>query len=263
MRTQRIISSLLLFLLLFASIAESETTLLKLPVYDSPGQLWLDADGNLKGFRLEVLEELNNVLKNDNVKLEYEISEGGNLPIKRAIHEIINGKYDAYFGLIYSKEREDMGLRYSQQELYSIPTVVWMKKDKQFDYKGLESFKGKTIGVVSGYPYLQDLKNPDFRIDEAPHDESNVKKLMMGRVDAIIDHIPRTGIVIVNLGFANQITYADRPFEVSKFQIAYNSNVPESVIKKIDLALEKLHKSGVIQKILDKNIYDPLKRASK
>lgn len=262
MQTKRIMSNTLLFLLLLINIAASETTILTFPVYHSPGQLWLDADGNLKGFRLEVMEELNSILKNDNIRLEYKISGGRDLPIKRAIKTIIEEQYDAYFGLIYSKEREEMGLRYSQQELYSIPTVVWMKKEKPFEYTGIESLKGKTIGVVAGYPYLQDIKNPDFTIDEAPHDESNVKKLMAGRVDAIIDHIPRTGTVIVNLGFADQIIYADRPFEVSKFQIAYNKNVPESVIEKIDMALEELHESGVIQAILDKNLYNPLKRRS-
>ena len=47
----------------------------------------------------------------------------------------------------------------------------------------------------------------------------------------------RTGTVILRLGFSDKITYAVRPFAVSKFYVAYNENVPGYVIKKNQMRL--------------------------
>ncbi len=252
--------ALMLFMIIIAGNVSAETTIIELPVYRSAGQFWLDKDGNLQGFRLKVLEELNKVLKKDAIEFRYRITEWGNIPIKRCIKGILDGDYDAYFGLIYSEKREKKGLRYSKVEIYSIPTVVWMNKDNMFEYAGLESLRGKNIGIVLGYPYLHDIRNPDFIVRRPENDETNVKMLADGMTDAAIDNIVRTGTVIAAMGFSDKITYAAKPFKVSKFHIAYNKNVPEHVGNKTDAALAKLHQSGVIKKILDDNVYDPLSK---
>ena len=261
MKRKSIFIIFMMFSLVFIAGANAKTKVLQLPVYRSAGQFWLDENNNLKGFRVQVLEELNKILSKNDIKLEYKITKHGNIPIKRCISEILEGNYDAYFGLIYSKQRKDLGLRFSKEEMYSIPTVVWMSKSNEFDFDNLDSLKGKKVGVVKGYPYLQDIKNPNFSIDNGATDDStNVKKLVNGRVDAIIDNILRTGSVIEALGVSNKISYAEKPFKVSKFQIAYNKNVPQDVVNKIDAALAKLHGSGIIQQILDENIYNRLKK---
>lgn len=255
---QIISCALILFLMITAEGAGAQTTLIQLPVYKSAGQFWLDKDGNLQGFRLKVLAELNRELKKDRITFRYKISSRGEIPIKRCINQILEGHYDAYFGLIYSKKREERGLIFSRNEIYSIPTVVWMTKDRSFDYTGLESFKGKKVGVVVGYTYLKDINSPGIIVEQVADDEINVRQLVMGRIDAIVDNIIRTGTVISQLGFNDQIIYAQKPFSVSRFHIAYNKKVPMDVRNKADAALERLHKSGVIKKILDENIYAPI-----
>ncbi|MBN1931527.1 MAG: transporter substrate-binding domain-containing protein [Desulfobacterales bacterium] len=261
MKRKSIFIIFMVFSLVFIAGANAKTMVLQLPVYDSAGQFWLDENNNLKGFRVQVLEELNKILSKDDIKLEYKITKYGNIPIKRCISEILEGNYDAYFGLIYSKAREDLGLRFSKEEMYSIPTVVWMNRSNEFNFSNLDSLKGKKVGIVKGYPYLQDIKNSNFILDNGAMDDStNVKKLVSGRVDAIIDNIIRTGSVIDELGVSDKISYAKKPFQTSKFQIAYNKNVPQDVVNKIDAALAQLHGSGTIQKILDENIYNRLKK---
>ncbi|GBC64110.1 hypothetical protein DENIS_5127 [Desulfonema ishimotonii] len=245
---------LILSWLIMTDSANAETTIIKLPVYKSAGQLWLDKDGNLQGFRLKVLEELNNVLKKDSIEFRYRITEWGNISIKRCIKEILDGNYDAYFGLIYSKKREKRGLIYSKVEIYSIPTVVWMNKKNMFKYSGLESLRGKKIGIVLGYPYLHDIKNSGFIVRRPDNDETNMKMLADGMIDVAIDNVIRTGTVIAKMRLSDKITYADKPFSVSDFYIAYNKNVPMQIINKADAALKKLHESGAIKKILDDNI---------
>lgn len=256
---QAISIALMLLLILAAGSAEAQTTVIELPVYKSAGQFWLDRNGNLQGFRLKVLDALNKELKKKQIKFKYKLTKAGEIPIKRCINEILKGNYDAYFGLIYSKDREAMGLIFSKTEIYSIPAVVWMTKSNAFDYTGPDSFKGKKIGIVVGYPYLKNTRTPGIRIEQASDDEINVKLLVMGRIDAIVDNILRTGTVITQLGFSDKIIYAKTPFSISKFHIAFNKNVPIDVRTKTDAALREMHQSGAVKKILDKNIYDPIK----
>ena len=257
---QSISIALMLFLIFFAHNhhAGAQTTLIKLPVYRSAGQFWLDKEGRLQGFRLKVLDELNKELEKDRIKFKYNLTKLGEIPIKRCINEILDGTYDAYFGLIYSKKREEMGLVFSKTEIYNIPAVVWMNKSRPFEYTGINSLKGKKIGIVVGYPYLKNIESSDIKIEQAPDDETNVKLLIMGRIDAIVDNIIRTGTVISQLGYSGQIIYAQTPYNTSRFHIAFNKNISADVRTKTDAALEKLHQTGVIKKIMDENIYDAL-----
>lgn len=248
-------------LALLAGTAAAQTKVLRMPVYSSPGQLWIDASGELQGVRVKVLKELNARLAKDQIELKYVLAPEGQVPVKKAMQDILDGKYEAYFGLIYSKAREDDGFTFSKEEIFSIPTVVWTRQDNKFPYKGLASLKGKTVGLVEGYPFLDDVKSPEFRIDAtAKDDESNVQKLLAGKVDAIIDSLPRTGTAVLKLKVADKITYAREPFEMARYLLAYNKTVTPDTVKKIDAALLGMRQGGVIKKILDEAVYGSLKK---
>jgi ABC-type amino acid transport substrate-binding protein len=246
---------------MLAGGAAAQTRTLRMPVYGSPGQLWMDQGGELQGVRVKVLKELNNRLAKDKIELKYVTSPEGQLPIARAMKDILDGRYEAYFGLIYSKAREDEGFVFGKEEIYSIPTVVWTRTNNRFTYAGLSSLKGKKIGLVIGYPFLDDVKNPDFTVDRtAPDDEVNVQKLLSGKVDAIIDNLTRTGTAVVRLKATDKITYSKEPFENSRFLVAYNRTVPADVVAKVDAALKGMRDGGVIKRILDEAVYGPLKK---
>ncbi len=252
---------LLSFLTFFANGAAAQMKTLRMPVYASPGQIWVDQSGEIQGVRVKVLKELNSRLAKDNIELKYVVAQD-ELSIKKAMQDILDGKYEAYFGLIYSKAREDEGFAFGKEEIYSIPTVVWMRSSDKFSYNGLKSLKGKKIGLVAGYPFLDDVKNADFTVDRtAPDDESNVQKLLDKKVDAVIDNLTRTGTTVIRMKAGDRITYAKEPFEVSRFLIAYNKkNVAPDVVAKVDAALKTMREGGTIKKILDEAVYGPLKK---
>ncbi len=232
-----------------------EQTVLKLPVYRSEGQLWIDAQGELQGFRLQVLKKLNRVLEPDRIVLRYVRLERGEVPIKRCIHEILTGRYDAYFGLIHSRQREKRGLIYSKTAIYAVPTMVWMNRENRFDYEGPESLQGKRVGVVQGYPYIAALRNISCILKTPLDDQTNVSLLARGSVDLIVDNLIRTGTVVLQSGYADRIQYASKPFSYSKFHVAYNAAVDKKVRKKVDAGLKSLHDSGFIQKTLERQMY--------
>ena len=252
---------LLSFVALFASGAAAEARILRMPFYSSPGQIWRDANGELQGLRVKVLKELNRRLAKDGIELKYVIAPEGQLSIKRAMQDVVDGKAEAYFGLIYSKAREDDGFVFGKEEIYSVPTVVWTTRDGRFTYRGLGSLKGKKIGIVAGYPFLEGVKTAEFEIDRtAQDDETNVQKLLSGRVDAVVDNITRTGTAVVRMKAGDRITYCRDPFEISRFVVAYNRNVPADVVNKVDGALKAMRESGAIKAIFEEAVYGPLKK---
>ncbi len=252
---------LISFLTVSATEAAAQPKILRMPFYSSPGQIWRGPAGDLQGVRMRVLRELNGRLAKDGIELRYVLTPGGQLSIKEAMQEILDGKCEAYFGLIYSKAREDEGFVFGKEEIYSIPTVVWTTTDERFKYRGLSSLKGKKIGIVAGYPFLDGVKTADFVIDRsAPDDETNIQKLLDGRVDAIIDNLTRTGTTVVRMKAGGRITYSKEPVEVSRFLIAYNKTVPADVVHKVDAALKAMRDGGVIKRILEEAVYRPLSK---
>ncbi len=248
-------------LALFAAATPAQVKTLRMPVYGSPGQLWVDASGEIQGVRVKVLKELNSRLAKDKIELKYVQAPEGNISIKKAMEDILGSKYEAYFGLIYSKAREDDGFTFGKEEIYSIPTVVWMRSDAAFPYSGLGSLKGKRVGLVDGYPYLDDVKNPEFEVDHsAPNDEVNVQKLLDHKVDVVIDNLPRTGTAVLKLKATGKVTYAREPFGSSRFLIAYTKAVPPDVVQKVDGALKAMREGGVIKKILDQSVFASMKK---
>lgn len=251
---------LVAFLAVFAEGAFAQVRTLRMPVYVSPGQVWIDPDGKLQGLRVRVLEELNARLAKQKIELKYVIP-ADEVSIKQAMKDTIDGKYEAYFGLIFSKAREDEGFVFGKEEIYSIPTVVWMRADTRFKYAGPSSLRGKKIGLVAGYPFLDDVKNTGFEVDRtAADDEANIQKLLDGKVDLVIDNLTRTGTAVLRMKAAGKVTYAREPFESSRFLVAYNKSVPADVVSKVDATLKEMRDSGVIKRILDEAVYGPLKK---
>jgi len=251
---------LISFLTFTATDAAAQTRVLRMPFYASAGQIWKDASGELQGVRVKVLKELNARLEKDGIQLKYVVAPEGQVSIKRAMQDILDGKAEAYFGLIYSKAREGEGFTFGKEEIYSIPTVVWTTTERRFTYRGLSSLKGKKIGVVAGYPFLDDVRNPEFEIDRtAPDDETNVRNLLSGRVDAIVDNLTRTGTAVIRVNAANRITYSKEPFDVSRFFLAYGKTVPADVVNKVDAALRAMRQRGDIKRIFDEAVYGALK----
>jgi ABC-type amino acid transport substrate-binding protein len=262
MSLDRAVHVLLLSLVtLFATGAGAQARTLRMPFYSSPGQIWRDGNGELQGLRVKVLKELNRRLARDGIELKYVVAPEGQLSIKRAMQDILDGKCEAYFGLIWSKAREEEGFVFGKEDIYSIPTVVWTTADHRFTYRGLSSLRGKKIGIVAGYPFLDGVRNADFEVDRtAPDDETNVRKLLDGDVDAIIDNMTRTGTTVVRMKVGDRIAYSREPFEVSRFLVAYNKSVPADVVNKVDAALRAMRDGGVIKRILEEAVYGPLKR---
>lgn len=236
--------------------------ILHMPIHRSVGQLRLDRVGQLHGIRLHLLRVLNRDLKPVGIQLRYRLTKQGELPIGRCVDELAQNRYQAYLGLGISPERQKKGIQYSHVPLYTVPNVLWMLKKHAFPFKDMSSLKGKRIGAVCGKPVLmQPGMEKNLILDRsAPTPAHNVKKLLRGRLDAIVDPLSSTGTVILEMGIEDQIEFCLTCLPPSEAYIGYSPAVPESVRTQIDRVVQALNLSGEIQRIMVGKLLDKLRK---
>ncbi|MDB2447137.1 transporter substrate-binding domain-containing protein [bacterium] len=117
-------------------------------------------------------------------KIPYKIRS---YPWVRTLKGAMAGKYMAS-GLYYTEERAET-LDYTNA-YYIEQIVVYSHKDKKFDYSGIESLTGKTIGVRRGFSYghIFDTarKARKFSVIELEEEKTAFKMLLAKRVDAVV-----------------------------------------------------------------------------
>lgn len=116
------------------------------------------------------------------------------LPWKRALEEELkNGTADMIFTASYKKEREAFGVYPTNNGtvdetkcLYFTSYYFYKLKTSSADWDGknLKNIKGN-IGAPRGYSIVDDLKKMGHTVDESPDTLTDLKKLTMGRVDAV------------------------------------------------------------------------------
>ena len=176
------------------------------------------------------------------------------MPWKRALSEVKDGKVDAIFSLYVNDERKgflefpDKGLSYEKNILVS-------RKGGDVKIATLDDLKGKTIGVVSEYSYGDTFDNfKDVTRDESVNAEMLLKKLENDRIPVIIINELVYNSLAKKLGLTDKLEVqpfvaADEPMYVafSKAKGAAAADMAAAFSK----AIAAMKASGEQQKIID------------
>ncbi|MGL6042226.1 MAG: substrate-binding periplasmic protein, partial [Deefgea sp.] len=113
------------------------------------------------------------------VKVEY-------VPWARAEAGVASGIYDILPNTWFSEERSK---KFLFSTAYANNTIRFVKrKGDPFIFTGVESLKGKRVGVTRGYTYSDVFKNSTlFNREDANNLLINLKKLQAKRVDLTLD----------------------------------------------------------------------------
>ena len=131
-------------------------------------------DGKAGGLSVEVLREASR--RSGLTAVFHE------LPWKRCLHLVRTGELDA---VIDASDRPEFLQGPATYNVYT--NTFWVREDDAMQAFDLDAFKGKTVGLVSGYNYPDELAiDPPYRIDYSVDDAMNLRKLTGGRVDAIV-----------------------------------------------------------------------------
>ncbi|MDT4853939.1 ABC transporter arginine-binding protein [compost metagenome] len=108
------------------------------------------------------------------------------VPWARAVNGVKTGEYDILPNAWWTQERAEF-LLFSEPYMKSEIKFIKRKGDP-FEYHGLESLTGKTVGIVKGYGYGDEfLNSTNFARPEVTQTLQNLKKLVLGRIDLTLE----------------------------------------------------------------------------
>jgi len=108
------------------------------------------------------------------------------VPWARAVEQTESGVSDVLVAAWYSKKLAE---KYVLSAPFIHNRVVFIQpKDSNFKFQGLESLKGKSIGVIRDYSYGEDFKmSKSFKRIPATNLVSNLKKLAANRIELTLE----------------------------------------------------------------------------
>lgn len=130
-------------------------------------------------------------------------------PFKRCLEIVKNQQADAILDLMVSSERKEF-LFFADEYISASPTTLFFRKGEVPEFETLADLKDYVMGVQLGYEYPEEVVNAPLRKDEAPSLESNLQKLILGRIDMLVDNRTVVLYQAQQMGILDQIAYDPR-----------------------------------------------------
>lgn len=175
------------------------------------------------------------------------------VPWARALSGVKNASFDLLLGTWWTEERTSF-LLFSEPYLENSIKFI-KKKGDSFNFDGLESLTGKSVGVVRGYGYGDDFLNAkNFKRPVAKDFIANVRKLVAGRVNLTLeDELVAKAIIAKEAPeLLSQIEFCSMPLNSNALHVT--SGLANAKHKRLIAAFNKglaeIKKSGEYDKIL-------------
>lgn len=206
------------------------------------------------GYAIEILKA---VFEKGGGKLDYAV-----MPWKRAVSDAEKGGVNGVIGALKSDTPDFV---FPEEPIGLSENTLFMKKGSSLTFTGLDSLKGKRLGVVNGYSYSEKLdeyikqnQGNAQAIDESTGDnpvEQAIRKLQAGRIDVFVEGKTVFWAQVAKMGLSK-----DDFVEVAKVNEAeplYVSFSPKkddakALAAKLTAGIRELRASGELAKILTK-----------
>lgn len=235
-------SCLLALMLAFPAAAETLT------VAADPWPPFVNEDHEEGGVALAIIRE---ALSRSGYDVELRI-----MPWARAEDGVRSGDYDILPGTWYTEERAKE-LRYS--EPYVTNEVKFIKRaDDGFEYSGMDSLTGKTVGIIRDYGYGEKFYSAgNFNREAAGDLMTNIRKLVNGRVDLAIEDelVARFLINQEDPSLIKQIEFVDPPYSANDLHLTSGRANPksEAIVKAFNEGLAAMQEDGTFDAIMSEN----------
>lgn len=202
-----------------------------------------------------VVEMLKAIFEKGGGKVDYQT-----IPWKRAVAEAEQGKINGVIGALKSDTPDFI---FPEEPIGVYTPTLFVKKGSGWSYSGLDSLKGKRIGIINGYSYGDKLdayvkqnQNNAQAIDESSGEkpvEQSIRKLMAGRVDAFIEVPTVFWAQVDKLGLdKSQFQEAGVVNDPEPMFVSFSPKRPDSktLATKLTNGIRELRRSGELAKIL-------------
>lgn len=232
-----------LFMVLFASslVAQSK----KIVAAADPYPPFVDPTLPRQGLSLELARE---AFKTQGYDLEFK-----QVPWARAEAGLVAGDYDIIPDAWMTDARK-------KTQLFSVSyaenSVKFIKrKGDPFEFNGLPSLKGKTVGVVRDYNYGDAfLNDPGFKREAVDALLTNIDKLVLGRIDLTLeDEIVASSLVSrKDQKLLDKLEFTKNALATNKLYITSGLSNPrhQEIIDAFNKGLAVIKKNGSYAKIL-------------
>ena len=183
------------------------------------------------------------------------------VPWKRAIEGTRSGKYT---GAIGASKTDAKGFVFPEEELARNLLTFYVRQDSQWRFEGPASLETVSIGVAAGYDYrrwlndyIQDHRKNEARVQVVSSHtplKQNLKKLLLGRVDVVVDTEAAVRYTAKTLGILDKIKPAGYGVEPAFIYIAFSPALEESpkLARQLSAGIVELRRSGQLKVILDR-----------
>lgn len=174
-------------------------------------------------------------------------------PWARAMKNLKEGKIDIIVDTYINEERKKT-LEFSDP--YAKVEIKFIKlKNSDFEFNGLKSLDGKTIGVIRGYSYGQEFdKATNFKKQEVSNLYQNIKKLVAGRIDLTLECeiIARVGIAQKDAQLLEEISFTQNTLSSNDLYISSGKANPkhQEIIAAFNKGLKKIKENGTYAAIM-------------
>jgi polar amino acid transport system substrate-binding protein len=174
------------------------------------------------------------------------------VPWKRALEGLDRG-INAVGGIYKNGDRLK---KYDYSEkLFDEVITVYVQAGKGAAFKGIDSLKGKTVGVIRGWSYGDDfdeaVKNKVLTVEPVAGDSQNFHKLVESRLDGVLAIKESAAAEIASSGLADKIEALSPPMSSNPSFLAFaKSSNKTDLIAKFNAALADMHRDGSFDKIV-------------
>jgi polar amino acid transport system substrate-binding protein len=174
-------------------------------------------------------------------------------PWKRAIAGLDSGENGV--GGIYKNAERLKKYDYSDK-LFDEVVVVYAPRAKIFSFSGLDSLKGKTVGILRGWTYGDDfdaaVKSGSVKTEETAGNEQNFAKLTIGRIDALLAiKESAEGTISTEKSLADKVQAFEPPLSTSPAFLAFSKTAGKMpTLDKFNAAIAGMRQDGSFTKIV-------------
>lgn len=146
------------------------------------------------------------------------------VPWKRGLLLAVNKKTDGIPGAAWSKDRAQK-LYFPDEPLVVTEIVIFYNKKTPFQYAGINSLKGKKVGVIRGYVYGKIFDNSNVCKKEFGESlEQNFRKLNAGRIDLVIAYKNPGLYKLKRVNLEKEISFSPVPINRIPIFLAFSKN---------------------------------------
>lgn len=153
------------------------------------------------------------------------------------------------------KNNERLELYDFSAPLYQEKMVIFVNKDKPFEFRNVADLEGKLIGVNRGWSYGQKFDAAReaklFDVNVRGNPSENFKMLALGRIDCLIlDELSGESYIKL-LGVEDKIDSLPVPFSMNNGYLIISKELNmKTFLKQFNSSLAKMNESGLYEEII-------------